>query len=85
MGRIVPVMEGQLTDNQAGFHPGHSCCGQDVNLTPYTEDGFETCKIIEAVFVDLLAAYNTMNHCALLLKLARILTNSMLVSSLLKN
>lgn len=89
MGRIAPIVEGQLTDDQRGFYPGHSCCGKVANLTQYVniELNTETCNIIRSVFVDLSAAYDTMNHHAFLLKLAIILRNGEMaqVISVLEN
>lgn len=69
--RIALIEEEQLADAQAGFQPGYLCCGQVANLPQYIENGFKTCKITEAVFVDLSTAYHTVNHHALLLKLER--------------
>lgn len=59
MGRIAPIVEGQLTDDQASFCPECLCYGQVVNLTKYIQRGFETYKITSAVFVDLLVAYDS--------------------------
>ncbi len=88
MSRMTPEVEKHLTPDQAGFRPGRSCCGQVLNLTQYIEDGFEQNKITGVVLVDLSAAYDTVNHRALLLKLSRMLQNSQLVriiASLLEN
>lgn len=62
LNRISPVIESGLIKNQAGFRPGKSCTGQILNLTQHIEDGYETKKITGAVFVDLSAAYDTVNH-----------------------
>ena len=81
-------MDEQLSPDQAGFRPGRSCGGQVLNLTQYIEDGYENKIITGAVFVYLTAAYDTINHRALLLKLAKTIKNTTIVSvikSLLTN
>ena len=86
--RISPTVDEQLSPDQAGFRPGRSCCGQVLNLTQYIEDGYENKTITGAVFVDLTAAYDTVNHRAVLLKLARTIKNNTIVrviESLLTN
>ena len=88
LARISPTVEGQLTADQAGFRPGRSCCDQLLNLTQFIEDGFERKEITGAVFVDLTAAYDTVNHRLLLLKIAKTTKNSKMtgmIESLLKN
>jgi len=57
-----------LIEHQAGFHPGKSTTAQLLNITQHIEDGFQKNKIIGAVFVDLTAAYDTVNHRRLLTK-----------------
>ena len=87
MSRMSPTVEQQLSPDQAGFRPGRSCCDQLLNLTQYIEDGFETKQITGAVFVDLTAAYDTVNHRILLLKIAKVIKNKRIVriiESLLK-
>ena len=88
MARMSPTVEQQLSPDQAGFRPGRSCCSQILNLTQYIEDGFEARQITGAVFVDLTAAYDTVNHRMLLLKLAKVVHNTKIVKiiqSLLTN
>ena len=88
MTRIKPSVEKQLTRDQAGFREGRSCCGQVLNLTQYIEDGFECCMVTGAVFVDLTTAYDTVNHRALLTKVAKIIKNKhtvRIIESLLSN
>ena len=46
-----------------------SCCSQVLNLTQHIEDGFELGQITGAAFIDLTAAYDTINHRRLLVKL----------------
>jgi len=73
LNRIAPVIEENLIKNQAGFQPWKSCTSQILNLTQNIEDGFETKKkITGAVFIDLTAAYDTVNHNLLLDKVYKI-------------
>ena len=53
--------EAKLIPEQAGFRPGKSCTSQLLNLTERIEDGYEKRLITGAVFVDLSAAYDTVN------------------------
>ena len=46
----------------AGFRPGRSCAGQLLNLTQHIEDGYERKMLTGAAFVDLSAAYDTVQH-----------------------
>ena len=88
MARISPKVEENLTPDQAGFRPGRSTCDQLLNLTQFIEDGFETKQITGTVFVDLTAAYDTVNHRILLLKVAKMTKNKKIVNiiqSLLEN
>ena len=88
MTRISPTVEEKMSPDQAGFRPGRSCCDQLLNLTQYIEDGFEEKKITGTVFVDLTAAYDTVNHRILLLKVARMTHDARIVrilQSLLSN
>ena len=88
LARISSLVESQLTPDQAGFRPGRSCCDQLLNLTQFIEDGYENKQITGTVFVDLTAAYDTVNHRKLILKVAKITRNTKIVSiiqSLLKN
>ena len=88
LARITPTIDDLLDPDQAGFRPGKSCCGQVLNLTQYIEDGYEGKQITGTVFVDLTAAYDTVNHRLLLLKLAKTIKNSSIIKiiqSLLTN
>ena len=60
LNRIAPVVEQRLIKEQAGFRTGKSCSSKLLNLTQHIEDG--------AAFVDLSAAYNTVNHRILIQK-----------------
>ena len=68
LNRIVEHMDAKLIPEQARFRPGKSCTSQLLNLTEHIEDGYEKRPITGAVFVDLSAAYHTVNHRRLLTK-----------------
>ena len=68
LNRIAEHVDAKLIPEQAGFRPGKSCTSQLLNLTEHIEDGYEKRLITGAVFVDLFAAYDTVNHRRLLSK-----------------
>ena len=68
LNRIAEHVEAKLIPEQAGFRAGKSCTSQLLNLTEHIEDGYEKRLITGAVFVDLSAAYDTVNHRRLLSK-----------------
>ena len=68
LNRIAEHVDAKLIPEQAGFRPGKSCTSQLLNLTEHIEDGYEMRLITGAVFVDLSAAYDTVNHRRLLSK-----------------
>ena len=77
-----------LTEDLPGFRPGKSCTGQLLNLTQHIENGFEERLITGAVFVDLSAAYDTVNHRLLLTKILNITKDfrfTELIQSMLSN
>ena len=82
LGRMSQHVDDQLIPDQAGFRPGRSCCGQVLNLTQHIEDGFEKKLITGAVFVDLSAAYGTVNHRALIHKLSQLIQSAMITSAI---
>ncbi|KAJ4942018.1 hypothetical protein JOQ06_011888 [Pogonophryne albipinna] len=67
--RLMPLIDTKLTKDQAGFRPGRSCAGQLLNLTQHIEDGFEGKQITGAAFIDLSAAYDTVQHRTMVRKL----------------
>ena len=69
MNRLNPTTENTIIKEQAGFRAGKSCTSQLLNLTQYIEDGCEKSLTTGTVFVDLSAAYDTVNHRVLLTKL----------------
>ena len=69
--RIDPVVDPQLPREQAGFHCGRSTVAQETLLTQYIEDSFQHNEKSGTVFLDLTAAYDTVWHRGLHLKLLR--------------
>ena len=69
LNRIAPTIEQHLIKEQADFRAGKSCTSQLLNLTQHIEDGYQECKITGTAFVDLSAAYDTVNHGLLIQKL----------------
>ena len=69
MNRISPNLEEHLIKEQADFLLGKSCTSQLLNLTQDIEDGYQVGKITGTAFVDLSAAYDTVNHILLIQKL----------------
>ena len=68
LNRLAEHVDAKLIPEQAGFRPGKSCTSQLLNLTEHIEDGYEKRLITGAVFVDLSAAYDTVNYRRLLSK-----------------
>ena len=64
--RIAEHVHVKLIPEQAGFRQGKSCTSQLLNLTEHIEDGYEKRLIAGAVFADMSAAYDTVNHRRLL-------------------
>ena len=69
---ISRLVDEKLTKDQAGFRPGRSCVGQILNLTQHIEDGYEKKMITGAAFVDLSAAYDTVQHRLMIRKIGDI-------------
>ena len=69
LNRVSPLLEQHLIKDQAGFRHGESCTSQLLNLTQHIEDGYQRGMITGAGFVDLSAAYDTVNHRILIQKL----------------
>ena len=82
LNRIASTKEIHLIEEQAGFRPGKSTIGQLLNLTQHIEDGYQKKKITGAVFVDLTAAYDTVNHRLFLQKVLKITDDLHLVQFL---
>ena len=62
-----------LLQEYAGFRPGKSCTSQLLNITQHIEDGYQESMITGISFVDLSAAYDTVNHRILIQKLFNII------------
>ena len=69
--RIDPVVDPQLPRKQAGFRRGRSSVDQVTLLTQDIEDSFQNNEKAGVVFLDLSAAYDTVWHRGLHLKLLR--------------
>ena len=69
LNRVSQLLEQHLLKEQAGFRPGKSCTNQLLNHTQHIEDGYQRGMITGAAFVDLSAAYDTVNHRLLIQKL----------------
>ncbi|CAG9114277.1 unnamed protein product [Plutella xylostella] len=61
LNRLSSRIDPMLIPEQAGFRPGKSCTNQTLKLAQYIEDGFEQGLVTGVVFVDLSAAYDTVN------------------------
>ena len=70
------VVEERLIKEQASFRTGKSCTSQLLNLTQPIEDGSQRGVITGTSFVDLSAAYDTVNHIILIQKLYNITQDS---------
>ena len=62
LNRMTPTIEQQLIKENAGFRPGKSCSSKLLNLTQHIEDDYQKSMITGTAFVDLSAAYDTVNH-----------------------
>ena len=69
--RVDPVVDPQLPREQADFRRGRSTVDQVTLLTQDIEDSFQHNEKTGVVFLDLTAAYDTVGHCGLHLKLLR--------------
>ena len=88
LNRINPITEHTIIKKQTGFRAGKSCTSQLLYLTQYIEDGYEKSLTTGTVFVDLSAAYDTVNHRVLLTKLYGMTEDaefSKLIASMMRN
>ena len=79
LARLEPVIDPLLPDEQAGFRRGRSTVHQIVNLTDDIEEAFEKGHKAGVVLVDLTAAYDTVWHHGLILKLLQTIPDRHLV------
>ena len=82
--RVAPFVDEHIIPEQAGFRPGKSCTSQLLNLKQLIEDGYEEGIITGAAFVDLSAAYDTVNHTILTRKFFEI-TQDVRLTELIQN
>ena len=66
LNRIASAIEQHLIKEHAGFRSEKSCTSQLLNLTQHIEDGYEEGMITGTAFIDLSAAYDTVNHSLLI-------------------
>jgi hypothetical protein len=88
LNRINHKIDGKFIKQQAGFSTGKSCTGQILNLVEKIEKSYENKVITSAVFIDLIAAYDTVNHKLLLKKICELAEDAKftkIISLLLKN
>jgi Reverse transcriptase (RNA-dependent DNA polymerase)/Endonuclease-reverse transcriptase len=86
--RIEGPIDELLIPQQAGFRPGRSCASQVLALTEHIEQGYEKQLITGVAFVDLSAAYDTVNHKLLFEKIFRMTRDrqlTMMITSILQN
>ena len=69
LNRIAHVIEQHLMKEQASFRSGKYCTSQLLNLTQHIENEYEEDMITGTAFVDLSAAYDTVNRRLLIQKL----------------
>jgi len=68
-----PIVEKFLPHEQAGFRSGRSTVDQLACLTQNIEQAFDDKNVFGAIFLDLTAAYDTVWHLGLHLKLLKVL------------
>ena len=71
--RISPALDEILNIEQAGFRPGRSTHDKVLALTTYVENGFQRRDKTGVVFLDSIAAYDTVWHKGLLVNLSKVL------------
>src|SRR6218665_677031 len=73
LNRIRPTLEEEIVVEQAGFRQGRCTGDQVLALTTFIENGFQTKMKTGVVFLDLTAAFDTVWHTGLLLKISKVL------------
>ena len=74
--RINPIIDPLLLNDQAGFRQGRSTVDQVVRLTQSIKQSFHDKEVTGVVFLDLTAAYDTVWHQGLRLKLQRMISST---------
>ena len=82
--RITPYVEKCLPDFQTGFRGGRSIIDQVLQLCSIIEDGFQLKQKTAVALVDLTAAYDTVWHQDLRLKLLRTIPDKHLVAFIME-
>ena len=82
--RIEPIIDKLLPKKQAEFQKGHSTVDQVAKLTETIEDAFDKKEITRSVFIDLTAAYDTVWHHGLHVKLQQMLTSNHLINFIME-
>ena len=82
--RVEPLIDPLLSKEQAVFRRGKSTVDQIVLLTQNIEDSFEAKKKAGAVFIDLIAAYDTVWHRGLTCKLLRLLPDKHIIRMIME-
>ena len=82
--RIEPVVDSQLPREQAGFRRGRSTVDQVTLLTQDLEDSFQAKTKAGVVLLDLTAAYDTVWHRGLHLKLLRTIPDRHMVNFIME-
>ncbi|KAJ3603807.1 hypothetical protein NHX12_028548 [Muraenolepis orangiensis] len=82
--RIEPVVDPQLPKEQAGFRRGRSTVDQVTLLTQDLEDSFQAKAKAGVVLLDLTAAYDTVWHRGLHLKLLRTIPDRHMVNFIME-
>ncbi|KAJ3591985.1 hypothetical protein NHX12_007115 [Muraenolepis orangiensis] len=82
--RIEPVVDPQLPREQAGFRRGRSTVDQVTLLTQDIDDSFQAKEKVGVVLLDLTAAYDTVWHRGLHLKLLRTIPDRHMVKFIME-
>ncbi|KAJ4928398.1 hypothetical protein JOQ06_016190 [Pogonophryne albipinna] len=82
--RIEPVVDSQLPREQAGFRRGRSTVDQVTLLSQDIEDSFQDNEKAGVVYMDLTAAYDTVWHRELHLKLLRTIPDRHMVKFIME-
>ena len=82
--RVEVIVDSLLSRELAGFRQGRSTVDQTVLLTQNIEYSFEAKKKAGAMFVDLIAAYDTAWHRGLICKLLRFLPDKLMVRMIME-
>jgi len=82
--RVETIIDSLFPQEQAGFRHGRSTVDQVILLTQEIEDSFSVKKKASAVFVNFIAAYDTVWHRGLTCKLLRLLHDKHMVRMIME-